>query len=170
MKKNWLIRTTNNVILGPVSAKKLRFLIERGSLELNDEVCSGNGYWIFVKEKELLDKYLYRGVSQGFNPIYNESPEDEEEVEQGDELLEIEELTWEEGSAHGESQMLGEDESMDSVLETSEIKAEKEKKKKTGKSKEIKNGFLLKIALFLFLFLGMILLYFRQSILSGIFS
>jgi hypothetical protein len=67
--KNWLIRTKNNHILGPVTKDKIRDLIENGSIKQDDEICSGNGYWIFVREKLLVDKYIYSDVKQNFNPI-----------------------------------------------------------------------------------------------------
>lgn len=67
--KNWLIRTKNKKILGPVSRDKVVELIEKGSLTDNDEITSGNGYWFWIKEKALLDKYLYGDLTQTFNPI-----------------------------------------------------------------------------------------------------
>jgi hypothetical protein len=69
MMKNWLIRTKNNHILGPISLIKLKDLIENGSVKSDDEICSGNGYWFYIKEKELVEKYIYREKKQGFNPI-----------------------------------------------------------------------------------------------------
>jgi hypothetical protein len=69
MDKNWLIRTKNNHILGPVSKKKVRELVVNGSIKGDDEVCSGNGYWIFIREKELVDKYVLGDIGQDFNPV-----------------------------------------------------------------------------------------------------
>lgn len=65
----WLIRTKQNKILGPVSKHKIIDLIAKGTLTPEDEVCSGNGYWFWVKEKELLDKYIYGDIPQDFNPV-----------------------------------------------------------------------------------------------------
>lgn len=69
IKRNWLIRTRDNQILGPISKKKIIELFENGSLDPNDEVCSGNGYWFFLKEKDLVDQYIYGEVVQEFNPV-----------------------------------------------------------------------------------------------------
>ncbi len=69
MEKNWLIRTKNNHILGPVSKEKLLELYSNGSIKAEDEVTSGNGYWFFIREKDLVDKYLFGGEAQGFNPV-----------------------------------------------------------------------------------------------------
>lgn len=55
--------------MGPVSLEKLKELLENKSLKPEDEVCSGNGYWFYVKEKELLERYVYSGVKQSFNPV-----------------------------------------------------------------------------------------------------
>lgn len=69
MNKNWLIRTKNNHILGPVSREKIKELLENGSIKGDDEICSGNGYWIHVREEDLLQKYLYQEKLQCFNPV-----------------------------------------------------------------------------------------------------
>ena len=50
MKKEWLIRTKNNHILGPVSLKKVKELYDNGSIKADDEVCAGNGYWFYMTE------------------------------------------------------------------------------------------------------------------------
>lgn len=67
--KNWLIRTKNNHILGPVTKEKIRDLIENGSIKEDDEICSGNGYWLFIREKDLVEKYVFQDRKQSFNPI-----------------------------------------------------------------------------------------------------
>ena len=69
MNKNWLIRTKNNHILGPVSIGKIRTLLENNSLNLEDELCSGNGYWFSVKEAELIQKYIHEEIPQSYNPV-----------------------------------------------------------------------------------------------------
>lgn len=69
MKKEWLIRTKNNHILGPVSIKKVKELYDNGSIKAEDEVSCGNGYWFYVREKDLVDKYLNNEIRQGFNPV-----------------------------------------------------------------------------------------------------
>lgn len=67
--KNWLIRTKQKQILGPVTKEKLISFVEKGALGPEDEVMSGNGYWFALKEKELLDKYLLGDIPQSFDPI-----------------------------------------------------------------------------------------------------
>lgn len=69
VKKNWLIRTKDQSILGPISKEKLEQLIKNNSLALNDEVCSGNGHWFSISEADLVKRYVFDGVKQGFNPI-----------------------------------------------------------------------------------------------------
>lgn len=67
--KNWLIRTHQRQILGPVSKSKLIEFVKKGALALDDEITSGNGYWFSIKEKDLLEKYLFGDMPQSFNPI-----------------------------------------------------------------------------------------------------
>ena len=67
--KNWLIRTRSNYLLGPISREKLIELISSGSIVGDDEVCSGNGFWMFVRETDLVKKYIYDGEVQEFNPV-----------------------------------------------------------------------------------------------------
>ncbi|AUN99334.1 hypothetical protein DOM21_04295 [Bacteriovorax stolpii] len=69
MERNWLIRTSQNQILGPVAKQKLLEFIQKGALGLTDEVASGNGYWFSLKEKDLVEKYIYGDIPQGYNPI-----------------------------------------------------------------------------------------------------
>ncbi len=69
MNKNWLIRTKSNHILGPVSKDKVLELYKNGSIKGDDEVCSGNGFWFFIREKDLIEKYLTGMTVQPFNPI-----------------------------------------------------------------------------------------------------
>ncbi|MBY0517413.1 MAG: hypothetical protein K2P81_10915 [Bacteriovoracaceae bacterium] len=69
MQKNWLIRTKSNHILGPVSKEKVLELYHNGSIRPEDEICSGNGYWFFLREKDQVDLYLLGSQKQCFNPI-----------------------------------------------------------------------------------------------------
>lgn len=69
MEKNWLIRTKSNHILGPVSKEKVVELYHNGSLKPSDEICSGNGYWFFIREEELVNRFLLGNERQGFNPL-----------------------------------------------------------------------------------------------------
>jgi hypothetical protein len=67
--KDWLIRTKQKQILGPVSKEKLISFVEKGALGSEDEISSGNGYWFALKEKDLLDKYVLGDIPQSFDPI-----------------------------------------------------------------------------------------------------
>jgi hypothetical protein len=69
MGKNWLIRTKSNHILGPISKEKVIELYQNGSIKADDEICSGNGYWFFIREIDLVNKYLLGSHPQSFNPI-----------------------------------------------------------------------------------------------------
>lgn len=69
MGKNWLIRTKSNHILGPISKEKVLELYTNGSIKQDDEVCCGNGYWFFIRESALVDKYLVGNSPQSFNPV-----------------------------------------------------------------------------------------------------
>ncbi len=67
--KNWLIRTKSNHILGPVSKDKVIELYHNGSVRPEDEICSGNGYWFFLREKDQVEEYLLGNKKQSFNPM-----------------------------------------------------------------------------------------------------
>ncbi len=69
MERNWLIRTSQNQILGPVAKQKLLEFVQKGSLGLLDEISSGNGYWFYLNEADLVEKYVYGDLPQGYNPI-----------------------------------------------------------------------------------------------------
>lgn len=67
--KNWLIRTKSNHILGPVSKEKVIELYHNGSVRPEDEICSGNGFWFFLREKDQVELYLLGNKKQSFNPM-----------------------------------------------------------------------------------------------------
>ncbi len=69
MEKNWLIRTKSNHILGPVSKEKVLELFKNGSLKANDEICTGNGFWFFIREEDMVERYLIGNARQPFNPL-----------------------------------------------------------------------------------------------------
>jgi hypothetical protein len=48
----WLIRTSDNVITGPVPKEELNRRIQRGDLGPHDEVCEADGYWFYLHERE----------------------------------------------------------------------------------------------------------------------
>ncbi len=69
MAKNWLIRTKTNHILGPISKEKVLELLQNGSIKDDDEVCAGNGFWFFIREDDMVARYLLGREQQNFNPI-----------------------------------------------------------------------------------------------------
>ena len=69
MENNWLVRTQSGRILGPIDKKKVISFIEDQSLGEEDELCSGNGHWFYIKEKKLLNNYIYGNATQSFNPV-----------------------------------------------------------------------------------------------------
>jgi hypothetical protein len=69
MEKDWLIRTHHNQILGPVSKEKIKYLINENTLTGEDEITCGNGFWFKIKEKELVEKYIFGDFVQSFDPI-----------------------------------------------------------------------------------------------------
>lgn len=69
MDKNWLIRTKSNHILGPISKEKVVELYKNGSIKPDDEVCCGNGYWFFIREDDMVERFLTGNEHQTFNPI-----------------------------------------------------------------------------------------------------
>ena len=54
----WLIRTSKNFILRPVPKARLIEMIRGHEIGLQDEVCRGNGYWIYLHEAEEVAKQL----------------------------------------------------------------------------------------------------------------
>ena len=56
-------------IQGPLAKEQVLELIDNGTLKAEDEISAGNGYWFWVKEQELLEKYLHGTDVQPFNPV-----------------------------------------------------------------------------------------------------
>lgn len=69
MSKNWLIRTKTNHILGPISKEKVLELLQNNSIKADDEICSGNGFWFYVREEDMVARFLLGREQQNFNPI-----------------------------------------------------------------------------------------------------
>lgn len=46
----WLVRTAQNEIRGPVTHAEILQQIERGEIALQDEVCRADGYWFYLHE------------------------------------------------------------------------------------------------------------------------
>ena len=57
-EKNWLIRSIDNKIYGPVSKSKLIDLINNGKINNFDELCKANNYWFYLSEKNEVKKFL----------------------------------------------------------------------------------------------------------------
>jgi hypothetical protein len=74
---SWLIRKksheNSHFILGPIDRVKLLELVRSGQVKGEDEICQGNGYWFFVRERDLFEKYVINQIPQSFNPI-SEAP------------------------------------------------------------------------------------------------
>lgn len=56
--EKWLVRTEKNQILGPFPRELVRQMVLDGKLGLQDEVCMGNSYWIYLHETEELRQQL----------------------------------------------------------------------------------------------------------------
>lgn len=44
-------------------------LYHNGSVRPEDEICSGNGFWFFLREKDQVEHYLLGNKKQSFNPM-----------------------------------------------------------------------------------------------------
>ncbi len=54
----WLVRTSENQILGPWSQKELVERILAGEFRLEDEVCGSGDYWIALHERDEVKEKL----------------------------------------------------------------------------------------------------------------
>ncbi|MGE3608790.1 MAG: hypothetical protein AB7I27_04305 [Bacteriovoracaceae bacterium] len=184
MEKNWLIRTKSNHILGPVTKDKVLELYRNGSIRPDDEVCSGNGYWFFIREDDLVEKYLLGNQPQGFNPISEakdvltteEKAIDDVTVVKGislgqlnDSVAENIELTSE--SEPQDEQLTLNEADLSIASEDSKISQKtKPLKKSKNKKKQInKESYLRPIGIICFILL-ILLIYFRKSIIRIIFT
>lgn len=57
-REQWLLRTVQNLIVGPFSKSEIKALILDGRLDSNDEVCMANEYWFSIYETAEVKKYL----------------------------------------------------------------------------------------------------------------
>jgi|GEM_PF-6427775 len=64
---SWLVRTRELVLRGPFSRAALISMITKGELHPQDEIRSGEGYWIFLRESEELQKQLGVSMPNLFN-------------------------------------------------------------------------------------------------------
>ena len=72
MKKNWLIRTKEHEIIGPVTRDKVLSLLQEKKLLDEDELCQGNSFWFYVKEKNFLKEYFDLDVSEESNVLQSD--------------------------------------------------------------------------------------------------
>lgn len=54
----WLIRSSNNKILGPISLDDLKKKILDGRVAADDEFCEQNNYWFSIQEVNEVKKFL----------------------------------------------------------------------------------------------------------------
>lgn len=195
MEKNWLIRTKSNHILGPISKEKVLELYQNGSIKADDEICSGNGYWFFIRETDLVDKYLTGSTPQSFNPISeakdvltsNESQPALENVK--DDLtmvggLNINQLRQEEIHVKKLSESVEKSppaqQQIASLPDSSDLEYPEVDKKKNNKQQRVKSSthskqlpksqnFIKYLGIFVFIVL-FLTLYFRKTILKSFFS
>lgn len=54
----WMVRTAQNEVRGPYTREAVVQQIQRGELGPDDEVCQANHYWIYLDEREEVQKQL----------------------------------------------------------------------------------------------------------------
>jgi hypothetical protein len=55
---DWLVRTAQNRLIGPISEEQLKSRILAGEFRLEDEICRANDYWIFLHERDEVQSRL----------------------------------------------------------------------------------------------------------------
>jgi hypothetical protein len=191
MEKNWLIRTKSNHILGPISKDKILELYHNGSIKPDDEICSGNGYWFFIREDDLVKRYLLGNESQGFNPISEaknvliQEDSKPKEVEQRDDITKIGGVNLgqlndqREQSKHSSvSPPIVEAPAFQEITAKVSEKAEIKKKikidqppiKKSQDKHQLKNQSFLKYLSWLGVLLLFLLIYYRKTLIKSLFS
>lgn len=76
---HWLIRTSKNWIVGPYSKTHLCQMILEGKLAPQDEICPGNGYWVFLHERGEIKQLL--GIEPPRTPRASDLPfSDDDEI------------------------------------------------------------------------------------------
>ena len=108
MKKNWLIRTKEHEIIGPLSEDKVRDLILNNKLVDEDELCFGSSFWFFVKEKDFLKEHFDIGSD---TQIIKELNDDEMVLESN--TGEIKDLEQNDATAYSEHENKQENGSVD---------------------------------------------------------
>lgn len=181
MGKNWLIRTKSNHILGPVSKEKVFELYQNGSIKADDEVCSGNGFWFFIRESDLVDKYLKGGATQSFNPISEAKdvltatvPEFEEPQREVDDITRVGGINLKEvHEAHAPATAPKAEKPLEVVPEVPQkkkLKSESQvKQSDIAKKQPAKQNWFKYLGILVFIVLFM-MIYFRKSILRSFFN
>jgi cobalamin biosynthesis Mg chelatase CobN len=75
MEAKFMIRTKENRLFGPFSKALVAERVARGELRDADEVCSGDGYWIFLHEREESKKILGVALPHTREDIHEEVTE-----------------------------------------------------------------------------------------------
>lgn len=172
--KNWLIRTSNKYIFGPLSKSKVIELYENGSIQEDDEICSGNGFWFYIKEKEMVQKYLTGKEQQDFNPVSEaldvisvsqlELSTPESKVEET-EIIDLNEVTF-----HEEAEEQVEEELKEEEIDLDQEVVIKKKDSSLKTKKSFLTGTVLNIFIFLLIIFALYIVYFRKRILKNIIS
>ncbi len=77
---SWLVRTSDNVILGPFTKESICALVRERKINALDEVCHANHFWFFLHEDSEVKQQL--GISV---PVFNpKKPRPDEESTQTD--------------------------------------------------------------------------------------
>jgi hypothetical protein len=71
----WLVRTSLNEIIGPISRDALITQIREGKLGLQDEICKANSYWIYLDEADEVKKQLGIEMPKSSRGKHEESTE-----------------------------------------------------------------------------------------------
>lgn len=69
--RKWLIRTSDGQIFGPIPKQKVIELYQNKTISPDDEICMGNSYWFYIRETELLEKYLLGDEGHPLSPLAN---------------------------------------------------------------------------------------------------
>jgi hypothetical protein len=80
----WLVRTSLNEIIGPMSRDALISQIREGKIGIQDEVCRADSYWIYLDEVDEVKKQL--GIEM---PRSQRKPEDGTETDTQSETREL---------------------------------------------------------------------------------
>lgn len=68
-KDLWLIhKIAEHKIHGPVELEKIKLMLEQKKLNPEDALQAANGFWIKVRETELIQKFVFDKISMPFHP------------------------------------------------------------------------------------------------------